>query len=314
MKQKHKAELFFSLLGLLLFVGSMVVITNQLRKYDFRDVMISLESIKNNRLLPALVFTVLSYLVLSVYDILACYHIRHPLTYPKVVLAAFMGHAMSNSVGFALLTSSAVRYRLYSTWGLSAVEIAQVIAFSNLSFWLGLFAVGGIGFILKPVVIPTLLHLPFASAHPLGLIFLTLVISYFLGSFWLKQPLKIWRWKISFPSPKLAWAQMIVAAVDWLLAAGVLYVLLPPETNLSYLDFFSIYLLAQIAGIISHVPGGLGVFETIILLFFSSGSNAAQIFGTLLAYRVIYYLLPLAVAMLLLGLYEIDQWLRLRQQ
>ncbi|MBH8574901.1 UPF0104 family protein [Nostocaceae cyanobacterium CENA369] len=313
-KQKRGINLIVSFLSLLVFICALVAISHQLRKYNYWELFNSIKAITSEHLLLALGLTTLSYLVLTVYDILACYQIRHPLPYLKIIIAAFLGHAISNSVGFAVLTGSAVRYRLYYNWGLSVVEIAQVIAFSNLSFWLGLFAIGGIAFLIEPLTIPKLLHLPFSSAHPLAWIFLSLVICYILCSFRLKQPLKIRSWRVSFPSPKFALMQLVVASADWILAAGVLYVLLIGVTNLSYSGFFSIYLLAQIAGIISHVPGGLGVFETVILWFEADNNNVAQVFGILLAYRFIYYLLPLGVAILLLSLYELYQRLKIRKQ
>lgn len=307
MKFNQLSRLVYPLLALLLFVGSIWAINHQLRNYDYRQIINTFKSLPSGRLLLALVLVSLSYLVLTIYDVLGCYHIGRSLPSLKVILAAFLGHAISNNVGFAILTGSAIRYRFYSNWGLSAIEIAQVIAFSNLSFWLGIFAVGGIGFVSEPLAIPNMLHIPFASVRPLGIIFLLLVSGYVIGSFWLKSPFKLGRWEIAIPSAKLAFTQLIVASLDWILAGAVLYVLLPPENHLSYSGFFGIYLLGQIAGIISHVPGGLGVFETVILWFLSSDLSAAQVFGTLLAYRAIYYLLPLAVAMLLLGAYEIYQ-------
>lgn len=300
----------FPLLGLLLFIASIWIISHELRGQDVHEVLHTLAALPSRRLWLSLVLVSLSYLVLTIYDVLGCYHIRHPLPVPKVVLAAFLGHSISNSIGFALVTGSAIRYRLYSSWGLSALEIAQVIAFSNLSFWLGIFAVGGIGFFSEPLAIPTMLHLPFASARPLGLLFLGLVSSYMIGSFWLTSPFKFRNWEISIPSAQLALAQLIIASLDWVLAGGVLYVLLPPEHHLSFSSFFGIYLLAQIAGIVSHVPGGLGVFETVMLWFLESSFSPGTVLGTLLAYRFIYYLLPLAIALLLLGVYEISHRLK----
>lgn len=312
MKLKWLTRFGFPLLVLVLFVGSVWVINRQLREHDYHEVIHTLTALPTSRLVLALVLVSLSYLVLTVYDLLACHHIRHPLPFPKVVFAAFLGHSISNSVGFSLLTGSAIRYRLYLSWGLSAIEIAQVIAFSNLSFWLGIFAVGSIGFLLEPLAIPSSLGLPFTSVRSLGLIFLALVSSYMIGSFWLKSPFKFKKWEISIPSPKLAFAQLSIASLDWILAGSVLYVLLPPGNHLSYSGFFGVYLLAQVAGIVSHVPGGLGVFETVVLLFLSETLTAGIVLGTLLAYRLIYYLLPLGIAILLLGGYEISQRSRTR--
>jgi uncharacterized membrane protein YbhN (UPF0104 family) len=310
--RQHIGRWGFPVLGVLLFAASLWSIDHQLKQYPYQEVINNLKALPRQCISTALVLTSLSYLALTIYDILACRYIRHSISPLKVILAAFIGHAISNSVGFAVVTGGAVRYRLYSAWGLSTVEIAQVIGLGNLSFWLGLFAVGGIVFLLEPLAIPTLVHLPFASAHPLGLIFLALVGSYLLGSLWVKQPLRIRKWQISLPSHWFALAQLAVAALDWALAGGVLYVLLQPSITLSYSSFFGIYLLAQVAGFISHVPGGLGVFESFVLWFLSPRFPATKVFGTLLAYRGIYYLLPLIIALLLLGVYEIYQRLKAR--
>jgi hypothetical protein len=299
------------LLGLLIFAGSLWAIYLQLKRHPFQEVISSLEAISRDRIFTAIVLTILSYLVLTVYDVLACRYIRHPLAASKAILAAFLGHAISNSTGFALLTGSVVRYRLYAAWGLSPVEIAQVVAFSNISFWLGLFAVGGVVLLVEPLAIPTLLHLPFASARSLGVIFLVLVSGYMAGSIWLKRPLRIRQWAISFPSLWFALAQLVIASLDWVLAGAVLYVLLQPTVTLSYSSFFGIYLLGQLAGFVSNVPGGLGVFEGFVLWFLSANFPVADIFGALLVYRTVYYLLPLAIALVILGCYEVYQRVKL---
>lgn len=246
-------------------------------------------------------------MVLTGYDILACKYIRHPLPYSKIALAAATSYAVSNTVGFALFTGSAIRYRLYLLWGLSRVEIAQIIVFTNLSFWLGLSAVGGVLFSIKPLVIPRLLHLPFTSVHPLGMILLALTFAYILACFGVRRSLPIGSRFFYLPSASLALGQIIISAIDWGIAVAVLYVLLPPTTNLSYVTFFSIYLLGQIAGLVSYVPGGLGVFETVILLLLSSKIPVTKIFAALILYRVIYYFLPLAISVFLLGFYELKQ-------
>ncbi|MHC5826265.1 MAG: lysylphosphatidylglycerol synthase domain-containing protein, partial [Nostoc sp.] len=160
-------------------------------------------------------------------------------------------------------------------------------------------------FIINPLKIPTQLHLPFSTVRPIGVIFLLLVVAYLLGSIFIQQPLIIRGQEFRFPSLKISLAQIAISSFDWILAAAVLYVVLPTNISLSYLDFLGIYLLAMFAGVVSNVPGGLGVFETIILLILSSKVSAAAVLGSMLVYRVIYYYLPLLLAAGLLGLDEI---------
>ncbi|MEH2392116.1 MAG: lysylphosphatidylglycerol synthase domain-containing protein [Nostoc sp.] len=301
-----KLQLNFStLFGLLLLVLSLWAIANELREYNYRDILNSLAAIPKSRLSWAIWLTALGYLVMIGYDILGFSYINRSLSWNKIALTNFISSAFSNTIGFALLTGSAIRYRFYANWGVSAVAIAQVIAFANFTFWLGMFAVAGLLFLVNPLKIPTQLHLLFTTVRPIGVIFLILVAIYLLGSILIKQPLIIRGQEFRFPSFKISLAQIAISSFDWILAAAVLYAVLPANISLSYLDFLGIYLLAMFAGVVSNVPGGLGVFETIILLILSSKVSGAAILGSLLAYRGVYYFLPLLVAAGLLGLYEI---------
>lgn len=282
-------------------------IHQELQQYSFQEILGSLAAIPANFLGLAIAFTLMNVLVFTGYDTLAVGYVRHPLPYCKTALTAVVSIPISNSIGLALLSGSAIRYRFYSAWGLSALEIAQIIAFCNLGFWLGLFAVGGVVFLVQPIVIPALLQLPFNSAQPLGWIFLAVVIGYLLWNLFSYRALRIGI--VVFPHLPflLALGQVGIAAMDWALAASVLYALLPPEMSLSYANFFGIYLLGQIVGAIGNVPGGLGVFETVIYLLLSPSIPAASVLGALIAYRGIYYLVPFCFAVTLLGLYEVKQ-------
>lgn len=195
-----------------------------------------------------------------------------------------------------MFSGTAIRYRFYSRWGISPVQIAKIVAFTHLSFWLGMCAIGGVVFLVDPLTIPTLLNLPFKSVHPLGIIFLAIVALYLLASLWYRKPLRIKGEELTVPSISLSLAIVAVAALDWGLAAAVLYRLLPSTMGLAYLSFFGIFVLALTAGIISTVPGGLGVFETVILLLRPPSVSAPAMLGTLLVYRGIYYFLPFLVA------------------
>jgi len=307
MNFKRLSKFAAPLPSLLLFGVSLWAISQELQAYNYQDLIRSLKETTSRDLLLALLITTLNYLVITGYDTLAVRYVRHPLPYHRTALTAIISIAISNSIGLALLTGSAVRYRLYSAWGLSAIDIAHVIAFCNLSFWLGLFTVAGVVFVAQPLAVPSLLHLSFTSVHPVGMMFLAVVIGYLLWNIFSKRSLRIGKWVFPHLSTKLAFGQIVIASLDWALAAGILYALLPSSAPVSYLSFLSVFLLGQIAGVISNVPGGLGVFETIILLLLSPSIPSSVLFGALFVYRVVYYLLPLIVAVLLLGIYELRQ-------
>jgi uncharacterized membrane protein YbhN (UPF0104 family) len=304
--RKHLSHIGTAIFSILLFAAALWGISKELKGYKFSDILTSLAALPKDRIGWAIVMTALGDWAMTVYDVLALYYIRHPLPYRKAAFAAFTSFTISNNLGFALLTSSAIRYRLYSAWGLSVVEIAQTIAFGNISFWLGMLAIGGILFLIEPLPIPGILNLPVSSINILGGIFLALVLGYLILCIVSHhKPLKIGKSVFFLPSWRISIAQIIISALDWVLASGVLYILIPSSTPFSFSAFFANYLLAQFAGVISHVPGGLGVFEGALVLLLSPVIPAHQTLIGLLAYRAIYYLLPFVVASMMLVIYEI---------
>jgi len=296
-----------SLFGLLLFGVALWALHHALKHHQYQEVVRQLATIPAERLLFAFVLTIMNYAVLTGYDTLAFRYIDQPLELTKIRLASFIGYAFSHNLGFAIVSGGSVRYRLYSSWGLSAIQVTKLVAFCGVTLWLGFFAIGGAVFLIEPVVIPGHLRLPFESTHIVGAMFLALTAIYLGWTFLQKTPLRVFGWEFPLPRPRLALAQLAVAIADWSLAAAVLYVLLPPNSAPSYPIFLGMYLLAQIAGMASQVPGGIGVFETVILLFLSPGVPSAAIIGSLLVFRGIYYFLPLGVAATLLGGLELLQ-------
>ncbi len=297
------------ILGMALFSGALWVLYHQLKAYHLHDVIRALENLPAERLLAASALTLLSYFIMTGYDTLALRYVCHPLAYRKTALASFISYAFSNSMGFGMIAGGSVRYRLYSNWGLTALEITKVVGFCSVTLWLGFLTLGGVVFLFEPMFLPETPHLPFQSVHSLGSIFLALVAAFVSWSMIFKKPIRVGEWHFSLPSGRLLLAQLIVATMDWALAGAVLYVLLPSVPTLSYAAFLGIYMLAQMGGLISQVPGGLGVFETITILLFSSLLPGSEILGALIAYRIVYYLIPLLIAALLLGTQE---FLRLR--
>ena len=295
------------LLGLLLFSGALWVLYHQLKAYRLHDIIHSLEHLPKASLFAALALTLLNYLIMTGYDALALRYVHHRLPYSKFGLASFISYAFSNNMGFGMIAGGSVRYRLYSAWGLSTLEITKVVVFCSLTLWLGFFTLGGVVFLYEPLMLPKALHLPFASDRTLGAIFLAIVAAYILWTIMGKRSVRIRDWEFSFPPAQVLLVQVLVASTDWALAGAVLYALLPNMAALSFPGFLGIFLLAQTGGLISQVPGGLGVFEAIVVLFLSPTLPASEVLAVLLAYRSIYYLTPLFLAALLLAGQELLQ-------
>ncbi len=308
MPKKFNFTLLFSLVLLLLSVWE---INNQLGEYNYRDAMAAVTAIPKSRLSLSIWLTALGYLVMIGYDILGFSHTKYSLSWNKIAFVNFISSVFSNTIGFALLTGSAIRYRFYASWGVPTIAIAQIIAFANFTFWLGMLAVAGFIFVINPLQIPPKLHLPFATVLPIGVIFLFLLIVYLTACIFIKQPLVIKGHEFRFPNLKIAVAQICISSFDWLLAATVLYVILPANTAVSLIDFLGIYLLAMFAGVVSNIPGGLGIFETVVLIILSPKIPPPTILVAMLAYRGIYYFLPLLLATSLLGILLIKQGKRM---
>jgi phosphatidylglycerol lysyltransferase len=292
-------------LSLILFAAAVWLLHNELRTYHLKDILHAFDAIPGSHLWAAAGVTILSYAVMTGYDVLAMRYIQYPLSFSRIGLTSFIGYAFSNNIGMSMIAWASVRYRLYSAWGLSTLQITQVVAFCTLTLWLGFLTLGGTVFLIEPLTIPGAIHLPGGSLRAIGIVMLAVVLAYGIATTAKKTAITIRQWEIQLPSVRLFVSQLIIAALDWMLASLVLFVLLAPGNAMSYPEFLAVYLLAQLAGLVSQVPGGLGVFETVIVLMLSAKLPANQIFGTLLGYRALYYWLPLGAAALLLGVQEI---------
>ncbi|MEO8811263.1 MAG: bifunctional lysylphosphatidylglycerol flippase/synthetase MprF [Rhodanobacter sp.] len=268
------------------------------REVDYHQVRIYVQGLSHARVALAVLFTLAGYAVMTFYDRFALESIGRKLPWQRITLISFISYAFSNAVGMSLLVSGSIRYRFYVQNGLGAGDIARVVLFCTTSFWLGLLALTGVTLLCVPL--PP--ELPLAAVSQFaGAALLLLPLAWLFGAV-IRRPLRIWRWPVRTPSFATALKQILVGALDWGLAAAVLYVLMPDALNNGFGHFLAIFVIAQIIGLISHVPGGLGVFEAVMLAGFGATGNAqltAPILGALAAFRVIYYLLPLCTATVL---------------
>ncbi|PTL80956.1 bifunctional lysylphosphatidylglycerol flippase/synthetase MprF [Vitiosangium sp. GDMCC 1.1324] len=294
------------LLGVVVLALALKALHEELHAYHYRDIVQQLGLLPLPQVMLAVVLAILSYWVLTGYDWIALRYVGSPLPYRRIAPAAFIATAVSNNVGLTWLSGGSVRFRFYTSQGLSAANVTKVVGYITLSFWVGFLSVGGALFLFDPPPIPPELHLPGASLRLIGALFLTAVLVYAVLVVVRRKPVRIRGWELSIPRRQdLLW-QVVVAGGDWFLAAATLYTLLPRH-DVSFHVVLGAFIVAQISGLISHVPGGLGVFETVMLLFLSDRVPKPTILGTLLLYRAIYYLLPFAASVALIGVYEVGQ-------
>lgn len=291
--------------GAVVFAVALAVLHRELAHLHFEEVVAQLRSMSASVVMTAVGLTVVSYLVLTLYDVLSVKYVDVELPYRRIAMVSFLGYSFAQNVGFTLFSGAPIRFRMYTAWGLSAMEVTAVVAFNAVSFWLGMLGVGGVALLLAGGQSPSGLHLPMSSLRTLGGLALIPVVAYLGACAVRRTPIEVGRWRWGLPPLRLALGQLVVAFADWILAAAVLFVLLPQDSRGHFIHFLAIFMLAQAAGLISQVPGGLGVFETVVLLVMPDSVSTAATLGSLVAFRVVYYLLPLAVALLLLAVYEL---------
>lgn len=285
----------------ILFFGLAVwFLEHELRQHDLGEIAQQLSDIPLTHILASLVLSFLSYVVLTGYDGLGIRFIGEKLSAGRIIRSGFISYAFSHNIGLALITGGSIRYRLYSAWGLSGLQVTQVVAFSAFTLWIGFCLIAGLSLVFATPELPSNLSIPFASLHMLGYILLFMVVIYLWGSARVNKQISIKGWSFSFPDLDIALKQVVLSSVDWVMAASVLYVLLP-VSEVGFFSFTGIFLLAQIIGLFSQVPGGLGVFESVMLVYLSNFMPGTTVMGILFVYRIIYYVLPLLAAMVLLG-------------
>ncbi len=268
----------------------------------YADIQAEIRDTSWSALLAAGLFTLLSFVALAGYDASALRYINARLPLRTLALGSFAGYALGNTVGFGLLTGGAVRLRVYGAAGLEPAQIARLMGFVGAGFGLGISFIGALGLLWGAQTTATLLPLPPLLLQILAALMLTAIAALILLCA-RQRGIRLRGRSLRLPSWQLAVAQIAVSALDILPAAMVLWVLLPASdvTLGSYIAFFA---LAVAVGVISHVPGGIGVFEAVILLAFRDALPTEKVAGALVLYRAIYYLAPLALAVLLLVLRE----------
>jgi phosphatidylglycerol lysyltransferase len=301
---KSLLRLLRPLIILAVFLGAVWLLYRELRGCSLREIRQSLGQIPVEHLWMSLLLTAGNYLLLIGYDFLAVRALGRSLSLPRTSLVSFAGFVISYNIG-ALLGGTSVRYRLYSAWGFSALEIVRLVFMLAVTFWLGLCALAGVVFLVQPFPIPGHLHMPFQTVQPVGWILLGITAVYLLAVALRTEPIRFRGMEIQLPSFRMTTAQMAVSAADLIVAAGCLYVLLPANEPLGFWQFLGVYLFGWVAVVFSHVPGGVGVFEAVMLTLAAPEGGKEAMAASLLAFRAIYYLLPLLAAALLFGAYEI---------
>ena len=285
-----------TLLGLFLLAGAIYVVWKEFRHLKAADIGRAMSAIPQLSLVIGFGFTVLSYAVLTLYDRLGTTYAGHRVTYRRAAFASFCAYALSHNLGFAAVSGAAVRYRLYAHWGLTPLQIAKVVAFCSLTFGLGGMVLGGAILFLEPESIPFLgQNLPHWVLYAAGVLLWAIVVTY-VGVARVVGAVRLFGHQIELPGFRMALRQVALATVDVALTAAIFYTLLPHVPGLTFPRFLGIYVASYTAGLAANLPGGIGVFDTAMLLGLRPYLPPPQILGAIIVFRLYYYIIPLFLA------------------
>ena len=285
------AKKAFSVLFLAAVLG---LVANHARTIDWSEVWASLRNYSAATLGAAAALAAFSHALYCTYDLIGRHETGHRLPRRKVIAVGFASYAFNLNLG-SLVGGVALRYRLYATLGLKADVITKVLALSVITNWLGYFAVAGSVFLFAGLTVPPGWELGSDGLRALGAGLLLAAAAYVaLCGF---SPRREWRLRghaLRLPAGRVAALQILLSAANWMAIGGVIWVLL--QHHVDYPTVLGVLLIAAVAGVIAHVPAGLGVLEGVFIALLSHRIPQAELIAALLAYRGLYYLLPLAVA------------------
>ncbi|MGD9918909.1 MAG: bifunctional lysylphosphatidylglycerol flippase/synthetase MprF [Paenirhodobacter sp.] len=291
------------LLGFALFALGLWALHHLLKPVHAADIVAQMKATPWHVLLTALAATATGYTALIGYDFWALQYLEKKLPLRVVALGGFLGYAFGNTIGISVLSGGAVRYRIYSAFGLNAFEVAALASYIAIAMGTGLTLVGVFALALHPAALTGILPLSEAAVRSLALLGGVGTLSLLYALAFSGKSLKWRRFELSMPSPRILTGQMVIALFDSSCAALTLYVLLPPGAP-DFVTFMAIYATATMVGVLSHVPGGVGVFETVVMAAMPPGTQMGEIAAALVMFRMIYYLLPFAIAFVIVSLNE----------
>lgn len=294
----------WSVLGVCVVAVSVWLLYREVRGLSLDDVGDSLATISHIHWLLAGFGALIAYAALAGYDSLALKYLDRHVGRLFITLTSFTTYALSHNLGASVLSGSLIRYRAYSSKGLSGLEIGQLIAFCSFTFALGTVILTGLVLLIDPTIaIRFFDHTSPAFARFVGIVLLLLVAAYVYGSWRQLKPFKVGPLKIEYPNLRIVTLQLIIGPLELLAAASIIYFALPHVDNPGYLTILGLFLISFSAALISSAPGGLGVLE---LLFVSSLPEipASDVLAALIVFRLLYLLVPFAASLVVVLLFE----------
>lgn len=303
-------DYLWPVVGLLAVLFSSWLLYHEVRGLSLEDIVVSFRAIAGWQWSLSILAAICAYTMLALYDRLALMHVGRQVSFPFVLATSFTTYALSHNIGASVFSGAVVRYRAYTSKGLTVAEVALLIAFCSFTFTLGVLIVGAVSLLLEPQVLAR-----YFDAGPLlgpivACAVLLLVALYVIGSLLGFRPLRFRRFHLEYPRRNVVFRQLAIAPAEILFSAAIIYFALPPETNPGFLVVLAVFVISFSLALISHAPGGLGVLEVTFLAGLSDVPDT-DVLAALLVFRILYLLVPFAIAILIvLGFEQSRIWQR----
>jgi glycosyltransferase 2 family protein len=311
----HRAALFCdqkigwsriaAVLSITLIAIATIALYRILRTIDPSDVVEALVTTEWRHIALAALCVAGGYFTLTFYDLFALRTIGRPdVPYRTAALAGFTSYSVGHNVGASVVTGGAVRYRVYSAWGLTAIEVTKICFVAGLTFWLGNATVLGLGIAYAPLAATAIDQLP-PWLNRIGAVLILIVLALYIGWVW-RRPRVVGRqtWRVTLPGGPLTLLQIGIGIVDLGFCALAMYMLVPDEPHIGFVTLAVIFVSATLLGFASHAPGGIGVFDAAMLVGLWQFDREDVLAGLLL-FRLLYYVVPFALSLLILGAREL---------
>ena len=293
--------------GLVIVAIAAAILYRLLQDIELARIVGALQEKSAASILVALGCVMAGYCTLTAYDFFALRAIgKKDVPYRIAALASFTSYTIGHNLGATVFTAGVIRYRVYSSWKLSVLDIAKMAFITGLTFWLGNTFVLGVGMAYDPAAASAVNQLPLLANRIIGFAGLAVIVGYL---FWLlPRPRVVGRssWQVVLPSARLTFVQIGIGILDLACSGLAMYALLPAEPAIDFITLLVIFVTALLLGFLSHAPGSLGVIEAAMLLALPQFPKEGLL-ASLLIFRFIYFILPLCCAVLLLGAREL--WL-----
>jgi len=288
---------------------ALYILYQMLRDIDLDDVLSALSGTETRTIVLAGLCVAAGYFTLTFYDFFALRAIgRTEIPYRIAAFAGFTSYSIGHNVGASVFTGGAVRYRIYSSWNLTAIDVAKVCFLAGLTFWLGNAAVLGIGVAYHPEAASSIDQLPIWLNRVLAVLLLAVLAGYVV---WVSsRPRNVGRgnWTVTLPGGSLTLVQILIGIVDLSFCALAMYILMPDEPHVGFVVVAVIFVSATLLGFASHSPGGLGVFDAAMLygiMHFDSQFDKEELLAGMLLFRLLYYIVPFVISVMLLLFREV---------